>query len=363
MTDHRRPSDDELRALLEDAVSDVEPTPALHRIQSRTSKKVVPMNSKRPWIFAAAAAVAATAATVVAVTVLSDDPVTTSGPASSPSASATPEESDEPTTEPSDEPTDEPSTEPSQAPAGQTTAVPVYFVGETPVGTRLFREFRRIEKNDGEARMVSDALSEAIGGTALDPDYRSDWPEGTTVNGVNIDGPAADDVVWIDLADKGLRARPAGMSQEQAQMAVEQLVYTAQAVLQQRQPVQFLLDGERTDMVLGVPTSEPVAAGEAMAVQASVWVISPQHGDTVGTTFTVEGRGAFFEANVSWQLLRDGEVVEDGFTSAEEGMTLSPYSFKVTAEPGDYVLRVYDADMSGGEGNGEAEDTKQITVE
>ena len=66
---------------------------------------------------------------------------------------------------------------------------------------------------------------------------------------------------------------------------------------------------------------------------------------------------------MSWQLLQGGEVVQDGFTTAEEGMTLSPYSFEVTAEPGDYVLRVYDADMSGGEGNGEAEDTKQITVE
>lgn len=358
MTDHRQPPDDELRALLEDAVSDVEPTPALHHIQSRTSKKVAPMNSKRPWIFVAAGAVAATAATVVAVTVLSDDPVNTSGPASSPSASATPEESDEPTTEPTDD-----TTEPSQAPAAETTTVPVYFVGETPAGTRLFREFHRIEKSDVTARLVSDVLGAALDGAALDPDYRSDWPEDTSVSGVSIDGTSADDVVWIDLADQSLRDRPGGMSEEQAQMAVEQLIYTAQAVLQQRQPVQFMLDGERTDMVLGVPTSEPLAAGDPMSVQASVWIISPQHGDTVGTTFDVEGRGAFFEANVSWQLLQDGQVVQDGFTTAEEGMTLSPYSFEVTAQPGDYVLRVYDADMSGGEGNGEAEDTKEITVE
>lgn len=361
MTD---PRDDDLRALLDDAVSDVDPPPALHHIQARTgsqsSQKVVPMNSKRPWIFVAIGAVAATAATLVAVTVITDDdPETTSGPADSPSASATAEESEEPTAEPSDEATDEP----SASPAGATTSVPVYYVGDSRGSVRLFREFHRLEKESVAAAQVSGALNEALTDSALDPDYRSDWPEGASVSGVTIDGTSADDVVWIDLADQGLHDRPSGMSEEQAQMAVEQLIYTAQAVLQQRQPVQFLLDGDRTDMVLGVGTSEPLAAGNPMDVQAPVWIISPQEGATVGRTFTVEGRGAFFEANVSWQLLQDGQVVEDGFATAEEGMTLSPYSFEVTAEPGDYVLRVYDADMSGGEGNGEAEDTKQITVE
>ena len=43
-------------------------------------------------------------------------------------------------------------------------------------------------------------------------------------------------------------------------------------------------------------------------------------------------------------------------------MTLSPYSFEVEADPGEYLLRVYDADMSGGEGPGEQEDTKRIVV-
>ena len=370
MTDAPGPRDDDLRPLLEDAVSDVDPPPALHHIQSRTRSKVVPMNSKRPWIFAALGAVAATAATLVAVTVITDDdPVTTSGPAGSPSASAsaspsgsaTTEETEEaePTPAPTD-PSDEPPTEP---PSGETLAAPVYYVGETPAGTRLFREFHRIEDGSVTARDVSNALTEAVAGTPLDPDYRSDWPEGTSVPGVSITGQAAGDPVWIDLSnDAGLRDRPADMSSEEAEMAVQQLVHTAQAVLQQRQPVQFMIDGEMTDSVLGVPVSEPVTAGAPMDVQATVWVINPQEGDTVDRTFVVDGRGIFFEANVSWQLLQDGAVVDEGFTTAQDGMSLSPYSFEVTAEPGDYTLRVYDADMSGGEGNGEAEDTKQITV-
>lgn len=93
-------------------------------------------------------------------------------------------------------------------------------------------------------------------------------------------------------------------------------------------------------------------------------MITPQDGDIVHRTFTVEGRGAFFEANVNWQLLGTdaGNVVKEGFATAQECCTLSTYSFTVTAPPGDYVLRVYDADVSGGEGAGEQQDTKRITV-
>ena len=358
--DHR---DDDLRPLLEDAVSDVDPAPALHRIQSRTHTKVVPMNSKRPWIFTALGAVAVTAATLVAVTVITDDdPVDTAGPAGSPSASATPEETEE--VEPSPEPSESSTGLTNEESDGKTVAAPVYYVGETPAGTRLFREFHQVEDGSVTARDVSNALTEAVAGTPIDPDYRSDWPAGTTVPGVSITGTAASDPVWIDLSnDAGLRDRPSDMSQEEAAMAVEQLIHTAQGVLQQRQPVQFMLDGKPTDTVLGEPAGEPLTAGNPMDVQAPVWVISPQDGDTVDQTFVVDGRGIFFEANVSWQLLQDGQVVDEGFTTAQDGMSLASYSFEVTAEPGDYTLRVYDADMSGGEGNGEAEDTKQITVE
>jgi hypothetical protein len=207
-------------------------------------------------------------------------------------------------------------------------------------------------------------VQEAVSGSPLDPDYRSPWAgTDTTVGSVNFDGVGEDGLIQVDLGSGTPMQRPAGMSEETAQIAVEQLIYTAQAVVQSRAPVAFTAEGRRITTLLGVPTNEPLAEGDPMSVQASVWVITPQDGDTVGRTFTVEGRGAFFEANVSWQLLQDGEVVDEGFTTAEEGMTLSPYRFQVKAEPGDYVLRVYDADMSGGEGNGEAEDTKQITVQ
>jgi hypothetical protein len=355
--------DDELRALLEDAVSDVEPPPALHDIQIRT--KVTPMSSKRPWIYAALGAVAATAATLVAVTVLADDD---RQPVSGPAASDTPSLR---TSTPPTDPT-EPSADPTGAPAtgtGQSRAVPVYYVGDTNTGPRLFREFHPGTGQGSEALL--DALELAINGESHDPDYRSGWPGAGTSGGFSVAGagggnlPEGEPAISVALdAETDVSERPADMSADEAELALQQLVHTAQAVMQERLPVSFTAaDGVPLSRLLGIDVAQGVQAADPMEVQGTVWVISPQDGDEVGSTFTVEGRGAFFEANVSWQLLRGSEPVAEGFATAEEGMTLSPYRFEVTdVEPGDYVLRVYDADMSGGEGNGEAEDTKRVIV-
>ena len=240
----------------------------------------------------------------------------------------------------------------------QAQAVPVYYVGGPPAGPRLFREFHRMVLPDDRAVTAKAALVAAVGSTALDPDYWSPWKATNVVVGAVA---RAGDTVTVDLGGT-LHDRPAGMSKAEAGIAVEQLVHTVQAVYQEHVPVQLLLEGHHTDTVLGVPTAEPLAAGDPMRVQAPVWIIGPQDGDEVPSPFTVTGRGAFFEANVSWQLLVGDRVVDEGFATAQECCTLAPYSFEVDAAPGDYVLRVYDADMSGGEGAGEAQDTKRVTV-
>ena len=64
-----------------------------------------------------------------------------------------------------------------------------------------------------------------------------------------------------------------------------------------------------------------------------------------------------------WELKRGDAVVRNGFTTAQECCTLAPYSFTVTAPPGDYTLVVHDTDESDGEGVGTSQDTKDITVE
>lgn len=335
-----------LRDLLDDSVSDVEPRAGLDAITSRT--KVSSM-STRPWLYGVAGAVVATAATIAAFAVLDDDTTPTSGPepVASPTASATESATEEPTADAS--PTDE---EP------QLQSVPVYYVGETGRGPRLFREFHQVP-DDREAPVA--AVAEAVAGEPLDPDFGSPWSgTGADAGSVTHEGGT----ITVDLvSDQELRQRPAGMSKAEASMAVEQVLYSVQAALQSRDPVQLLLNGGRTDQVLGVPTAEPLAQGNEMATLAQVWIIDPQHGDTVDAGAEVSGIGAFFEANVVWELRQGDQVVESGFTTAEQCCTMAPYSFELPDVPaGDYVLVVKDEDASGGEGPPPFQDTKQIAI-
>jgi hypothetical protein len=355
MTDHTPDGqpDERLRRLLDDAVSDVHPTPALSAIRNRT--KVTPMNRHRSWLAAAAAAVAVSAATVTTVVLTGDDSGSPDrgGPAST-ADDVTPDATQDTGTV-----TDggSASPEPSPGEPERQLAVAVYYVGETPAGPRLFREFHGLTSPDAREAIAEAALVEALDDTADDPDYRSPWSAlDVTVGQVAMAGGT----VTVDLTGD-LHDRPAAVSEAEAEIAVQQLVHTVQAAYKRRVPVQLLLDGDRTDTVLGVPAAEPLTAGDPMEVQAPVWIIEPQEGAS-DSAFVVWGRGAFFEANVSWQLLDGERVVDEGFTTAKECCTLAEFSFGLEAPaPGDYTLRVYDADMSGGEGNGEAEDTKQLT--
>jgi hypothetical protein len=230
----------------------------------------------------------------------------------------------------------------------------VYFVGDTGDGPRLFREQHR-EPAGGLTLDV--AVEEAATGRAQDPDYRTPWPEGTTLQRAQL----TDGVLSVDLSGP-LAERPSGMTQDEARMALQQLVHTAQAVVQQPIPVTFLLDGQPTSTLLGVPTGQPVRADGAGDVLAPVSVSSPADGATVTSPVTVTGQASTFEANVQWELMQGDIVVDRGATTAEECCTLSPYSFTVTAPHGAYTLVVHDEDPSGGEGHPPSQDTKRIEI-
>ena len=350
-------NDDQLRRLLADAVSDVEPRESLRSIHART--KVSPMQRNRSWLLGAAAAVVATAATVAAVAVMSGDSTTGNRPPdiAGPSTSVTTKQAQQPSPSATEEPSPSASQQATAATTGTTAAVPVYYVGDTSRGVRLYREFHRVDTGGDP---VSAAVREAVSTAPTDPDYRTDWPKGTTAARVAV---APSDVITIDVrGEKSLHDRPAGMSKEQAEMAIQQIVYTAQAAQQSRAAVQLLLNGHHTDTIIGVPTSEPLAQGDAADVLAQVWVIEPAEGAKVGAPFKVSGLAAAFEANVQWELKQGDHVVKRGFTTAEECCRMAPYSFTVNAAPGEYTLVVHDSDPSGGEGFAPWQDTKQITV-
>jgi hypothetical protein len=129
--------------------------------------------------------------------------------------------------------------------------------------------------------------------------------------------------------------------------------------------------------VLGAGRDDPGAASQgagessaaassqhrtASSADGSLTIASPGIGGSVASPFVVRGRAATYEGTVQWELRQGSTVVTRGFTTATECCTLSPYSFSVTAEPGDYTLVVHDEDVSDGEGTPPARVSEQLTV-
>ena len=75
--------------------------------------------------------------------------------------------------------------------------VPVYFVGDTPQGPRLFREFRRVEADNP----LAEAAALMTAGDVSDRDYRTLFPSGT-FKSIEYDDSAASFVV--EMQDDGL---------------------------------------------------------------------------------------------------------------------------------------------------------------
>ncbi len=331
-------TDRELHDLLSDAVADVEPRYALDEIRART----VP--TRRRWPYAAGGAVLAVAASFAAFAVL--------GPDTAPPRATDPDRPGSP----SASPTASPSTE------IPTAVTAVYYVGDTPDGPRLYREFRRMS-----ATNPGDAAISALEQAPLDPDYRSYWPEGA-IDGMNFDGIGADGVIGVRLSDASLHDRPASMDEATARMAVEQVIYTLQAAVGARAPVQFSLDGNPVDQVLGVPTSEPLANGPVLDTLALVSLTSPGEGIYVDNDepLVVEGVGNSFEGNIVTRVQRwEGTYVVDQLPAIAGWGEDKLFPFEVTFDltdvpPGDYVV-ISQTDDPSGQGTFHT-DSRRITV-
>ncbi len=358
--------DARLSELISDTADSVEPGEGLSVIRLRTARsrtrKETTMSSSRNWLYAVGGAVAGTAAVIVAIAAVSqlnDDDGGTPAASSSPSAPDTSgqgSESPEPTETATDEPT---STAPSSGTAIE-GAVPVYYAGDGPRGTVLFREFQPNIGGDP----VAQAAYAAVAGPPHDPDYRSLWPAGTEAT-ASYDG----DVITVDLTGADLHDRPSGMSKRDANLAVQQVIYSVQGAAQKRAGVQLLLDGERTDQVLGQPASEPLTNADFLTTLSQMSISDPEEGKTVSGTFVAAGVNNSFEASVTWEIRQGDQVVLNGFgTAAGFGVDkLYPWEVEVdvsTLAAGTYTFVAMNDDPSGGaEGHGPDVDTRTIVVE
>jgi hypothetical protein len=328
-------NDDDLRHALDDATSGVHPRGDFADIRSRLVEE--PPAGRRWWAPTVAAA-AAIALVLGGVTWFAQHQQRTA-----------------PTAEPGDTGGHDPVTRTTPRSAGRTATLPTYFVGDTAAGPRLFPEQHVVDDIHGTD--LAAAVEEVVGRGPIDPDYQGWTAHDALVGSAESDGAT----VTIDLSQQ-LR-RPADMDEEEATMRLQSLVWTADDVVGQDLPVRFTVAGAPVDSLLGLPTTEPLTKQSADQVMSTVQVTSPTQGEVVPTAFAVQGQAATFEANVVWELKQGDRVVRNGFATAAECCTLSPYSFSVTAPPGDYTLVVHDTDESDGEGVGTSQDTKAITVE
>jgi hypothetical protein len=255
------------------------------------------------------------------------------------SESTTPTESSEPA-------------DPSETASAEPTAVPTYFAGDTPLGTRLFREFHQVTGAPADAALA------ALGTDPLDPDYYTLLPSGE----LHVSG--TDPVV--ELPDANWAQLPPGGKAADAKLAIQQVVRTVQGVLQSDAPVSFTLDGQPASTVLG--QEQPADGFKAVEDDlALVNVTTPEEGQQVSGTITAEGVANSFEATVPWEVRDEsGKKVLDGFSTAEGWADkLYPWSTQVdlsSLAPGTYTFVAMTDDPSGGEGGGPTEDTKTIIV-
>jgi hypothetical protein len=325
-------NDDQLRRLLTDAVSDIEPEDRIEELRAsvRPRRRVSRHLHARPW-YAAAGIVAAVICLVAYVTHVAGNRTGEPGFAHPGGTSA-------PTMIASD--TSEPS------PSGASRAYPVYYVGRDPRDRPvLFRELHRGEAARSAGQLATDGLQS----TPLDPDYSTAWGSGDLRDAQLHREIGA---ITVTLGFASLQHRPPDMTSAYARAAVQQVVYTLQAAFHTHLPVQFQTSTGPVPSVLGVPTTQPVEAGRVLDTLSHVSISAPNQGDAVsGDGLRVTGLNNGFEGTVAVYLQRGGQrYAEQPTIGGSYADRLFPWEVTLDVSqvpPGTYTLVAQNDDPSG----------------
>jgi hypothetical protein len=251
----------------------------------------------------------------------------------------------------------------------QTSAkAPVYWLGRARDGVYLYREFRDTDSKDNP---IATALRIMMSQKPLDPQYFTPWQSpkklAASVSGRNY--------ITVDVSSDAFNT---GVDEPTAQLAVQQLVYTATAaaasagLVDAGQPisVMLLVDGRTSQLAFN-----RVQLGQLMqrdpAMVAPVWIIDPQENTEVANgALKVFGRATEPGKAFAWQILRhDGQGARSVYlsgtvTAGNQAGHLGEFTFTVNLPPGDYEVRILppeDASAAPTSGTS-AWDSKGITV-
>jgi hypothetical protein len=225
-------------------------------------------------------------------------------------------------------------TTPPPTPAGR--AVPVYVLGPTAAGPRLYREFR--------LSGAADPVEAAVAGLTLapgDPDYRSPW---LGVPGrVGRAGTTA--TVTFD--------REPALAGASGRLAAQQVVYTVTAADPRIRTVRVVAPG--------LPVGAAIGRAAQSGVLAPVWLLDPVDGGTTGSRLTVSGTASVFRATVGVEVRRGAEVLARPTATASAGPPgRGEWTATLSVPPGSYVVAAFE--LSERDGARLAVDTKRVTV-
>jgi hypothetical protein len=303
---------------------------------------------RRTWWRVPAAALAAAAVLGLAVSGVifglgdKDDGGTVAAQSNTPTPSAT----STPSASPS----------PSASSSGSTTATAkefVYYVQANPGGPRLYREEHSVTgqvttSGDGSTVGAELAVNAMLGQDPKDPDYASPWPADVKVLNFHQDA----DTVTVDLS-AFLKQSP-----KLETAGVQQLVYTVTANDPSAKKVRLLVHGK-------APRghhdwSGTIRRAPMIDVQGQIWILAPTQNASVSSPVAINGFGTAFEATISWEIRKDGNVVAQGHTQAGANGEFAEFHDTVTLPAGDYELTAFEA--SAKDGSPTHIDTKNFTV-
>jgi hypothetical protein len=231
-------------------------------------------------------------------------------------------------------------------PAGQTRAIPVYYVADVAGGPRLYREFHSVTLVDGSPALT--AVTEMLRGSPVDTDYTSPWPKTVTVRSLSVAG----DLATVDLS--GFVS--VGAAYEVA--SVQQLVWTVTAAEPSVTQVRLLVNGAVPPSG-HVDWSKPVSRANALDAQALVWILAPTQGATVTSPVKVSVLGTGWEGHVPLKVYQGERLVASTFVTTMMG-GFAQAQTTVQLPPGSYEVRAYTD--NGRDSTLQLWDTKAFTV-
>lgn len=207
-----------------------------------------------------------------------------------------------------------------------------YFVSDTPRGLKLFSETQKYMAREGDLNLqiISDLLSGAA--VPLDPQYTNLWGTGNTVNSITV----KQSIATVDLGQVTLNVGAEG-----EQHAIDQIVWTLTEFASEITAVAFTVNGKTVESFAGhVDTTATFVRAVGYEVLNPIQISSINQGAELTSPVTISGQACTFEANVVWELLRDGKVVQKGFTTASSGCP-ERGGWSITIEdlaPGNYTI-------------------------